>query len=241
MLQLLNQCFFTASLLLLVPFSTLGQDFLKGKWYEGNVDLVSGQKLSGRVKYDIGNDVVFVSAQGGIRSFTSSNVLKFQFKEPKKENSRTFVSIAIERSNGYKRKHFYELLEEGAVSFLARSFDTNLRRKSTIQPSYPVSPVSGNASFNESVSPGSSTFTPAPDTPTSYAPSYLIIDEDGALNSLDFGGILFQNKKQKILDCFSKNKEGLEAFLKKKNMNLKKAKSIRKLVSYYNNELSGSK
>ncbi len=235
MTRLLAQLFIILSLVALVFSPAFTQNFFKGKWQEGSVDLMSGQKLSGNVKYDIGNDVVFISTDDGIKSFTASNVLTFQFIEPKKETNRTFVSIAIERSNNYKRKHFYELLEEGAVSFLERSFDTNLKRGRALQSDYATN--GNNPAFS---SPGHYALASIGSPHGSFAPVFLIIDERKELNMLDFRGGFLQDNKKKILDCFSKNKDELDAFLKKKNMNLKKSKNIRKLVSYYNNELSNS-
>lgn len=92
-------------------------------WHEGKIALVSGDTLKGLVKYDLQQDLVqytFRDQQPEV--FTARKVLFFEIFEEAIHKYRRFYALPFTTPNGYRSTIFFELLEEGKMTLLAREF-----------------------------------------------------------------------------------------------------------------------
>jgi len=98
-----------------------GQDWPFEYWHEGKIVLVTGDTLKGNVKYDLQQDLVqYEQANTKPEVFTPRKVLFFEIFDKTINNYRTFYALPFHATQGYKTSIFFELLEEGKITLLAR-------------------------------------------------------------------------------------------------------------------------
>ena len=92
-------------------------------WHEGKIVLVEGDTLRGLLKYDLQKDLVeftFNDRQGEI--FTARKVAFFEIFDETIRKYRQFYALPFNTAGAYKAPVFFELLEEGKMTLLAREF-----------------------------------------------------------------------------------------------------------------------
>jgi hypothetical protein len=102
---------------------TFGQRFPSDLWHEGKVVLTSGDTLKGMIKYDLQQDLVQYAIQNQkAEVFTARKVLFFEIFEEAIHKYRRFFVLPFSTPTGYQTPLFFELLEEGKMTLLAREF-----------------------------------------------------------------------------------------------------------------------
>jgi hypothetical protein len=93
-------------------------------WHEGKMVLTSGDTLKGLLKYDLQQDLVqyTVNNNSSPDAFTARKVLFFEIFDTSVSRYRRFFALPFASSPGYKTPVFFELLEEGKMTLLAREF-----------------------------------------------------------------------------------------------------------------------
>jgi hypothetical protein len=92
-------------------------------WHEGKVVLESGDTLRGMIKYDFQQDLVqYALKDQTAEVFTARKVLFFEIYEVAIHQYRRFFALPYATQTGYKAPIFFELLEEGKMTLLAREF-----------------------------------------------------------------------------------------------------------------------
>jgi hypothetical protein len=92
-------------------------------WHEGKIALASGDTLKGLVKYDLQQDLVqYMLQDQKAQVFTARKVLFFEIFEVAIHKYRRFFALPFTTPNGYRSTLFFELLEEGKMTLLAREF-----------------------------------------------------------------------------------------------------------------------
>lgn len=92
-------------------------------WHEGKIVLASGDTLKGLVKYDLQQDLVqYTVRDQQAEVFTARKVLFFEIFEEAIHKYRRFFALPFTTPNGYRSTVFFELLEEGKMTLLAREF-----------------------------------------------------------------------------------------------------------------------
>lgn len=92
-------------------------------WHEGRVVLTSGDTLRGMLKYDLQQDLVqYTLNSSAPEAFTARKVLFFEIYDTSVNRWRRFFALPYASSPGYKTPVFFELLEEGKMTLLAREF-----------------------------------------------------------------------------------------------------------------------
>lgn len=100
-----------------------GQTWPFELWHEGKIILSEGDTLNGLVKYDLQQDLVqFDSKTASPLAFTARKVVYFEIFDRSANRYRRFFSLPFSTSPGYKTDLFFELLEEGKLTLLAREF-----------------------------------------------------------------------------------------------------------------------
>lgn len=89
-------------------------------WHEGKVVLESGDTLRGSLKYDFQNDLVQLNQSGKIEAYTARKVLFYEIFDATVKRYRQVYSLPYSPTGGYKAPIFFELLEEGKITLLAR-------------------------------------------------------------------------------------------------------------------------
>jgi hypothetical protein len=92
-------------------------------WHEGKVVLESGDTLRGMIKYDFQQDLVqYALKDQKAEVFTARKILFFEIYEVAIHQYRRFFALPYATQTGYKAPIFFELLEEGKMTLLAREF-----------------------------------------------------------------------------------------------------------------------
>ena len=90
-------------------------------WHEGKIVLAEGDTLKGMVKYDMQQDLVqFTIHDRKAEVFTARKILFFEIFDNTVHQYRRFFTLPFATSNGYRAPLFFELLEEGKMTLLAR-------------------------------------------------------------------------------------------------------------------------
>jgi hypothetical protein len=90
-------------------------------WHDGKVVLVTGDTLKGMVKYDFQQNLVqYVINNKKAEIFSARKVLFFEIFDETVHKYRKFFVLPYTNTSNYKAPVFFELLEEGKMTLLAR-------------------------------------------------------------------------------------------------------------------------
>jgi len=108
-------------LICLMPFAIQAQKWPFELWHEGKIVLSEGDTLKGFVKYDLQQDLVQYSLDDKrVEAFTAKRILFFQIFDTSVHKYRQFYSLPFTNSSGYSAPIFFELMQEGKMTLLAR-------------------------------------------------------------------------------------------------------------------------
>ena len=112
---LLATCLFTV----IIPATA--QQWPSELWHEGKIVLLEGDTLKGNIKYDLQQDMVqYAYTDKRIDAFTARKVLYFEIFDNTVHKYRQFFALPFSALSTYKTPVFFELLEEGKMTLLAR-------------------------------------------------------------------------------------------------------------------------
>jgi hypothetical protein len=121
----LKTTFIVAVILFSAGFS-FGQNWPFEVWHEGKIVLVEGDTLRGMVKYDLMKDLVqHVVADRKAEVYTARKVVFFEIFDESVRKYRQFYTLPYSTVAGYSAPVFFELLEEGEMTLLAREYLEN--------------------------------------------------------------------------------------------------------------------
>lgn len=90
-------------------------------WSEGEVVLMSGEKIEGLINIDYKLDIVQCKRQNGsIMAFSPVKVSHFSFFDQEIKNRRFFAAINFENRYDYEHKSFFEVIINGELSVLRK-------------------------------------------------------------------------------------------------------------------------
>ena len=91
-------------------------------WHDGKIVLLEGaDTLAGKVKYDLQQDLLqYTASNQTIEAFSAKKVLFFEIYDITVHKYRSFYSLPFTTQSGYRAPIFFELLEEGKLTLLAR-------------------------------------------------------------------------------------------------------------------------
>lgn len=98
------------------------QQFPSDLWHEGKIVLLEGaDTLIGKVKYDLQQDLIQYTANAQtIEAYSAKKVLFFEIFDNTVHKYRSFYALPYTTQSGYRAPVFFELLEEGKLTLLAR-------------------------------------------------------------------------------------------------------------------------
>jgi hypothetical protein len=113
--------FLCLAFFLLIPDFAIAQNWPFELWHEGKVVTLEGDTLQGLIKYDLQQDLVQYSVHDRkAEVFTARKVLFFEIFDESVHKYRRFFALPYGNASGYKSPIFFELLEEGKMTLLAR-------------------------------------------------------------------------------------------------------------------------
>lgn len=119
--ELLRSVFLFAVLLLAIPFSADAQKWAFELWHEGKIVTIEGDTLKGNVKYDLRQDFVQLSRDNQtFEALSARKVLFFEIYDRTVGKYRRFFALPYSFEGTYEAPYFFELLEEGKLTLLAR-------------------------------------------------------------------------------------------------------------------------
>lgn len=97
-----------------------GQQFPFEFWHDGMIVLETGDTLKGSIKYDLQNDLVQISSNNKLESYSARKMTHFEIFDQTVKKYRQFYSIPYITSGDYKAPVIFELLAEGKMTLLCR-------------------------------------------------------------------------------------------------------------------------
>ncbi|WP_258105143.1 hypothetical protein [Marinoscillum sp. MHG1-6] len=108
-------------LVMLLGLSTVSaQKFSMETWHRGFLVSVERDTIRGKIKYDIPNNVVLVSRNEVVQTFTSQKTFYFEIFDEIVGNYRQFYALPYNVNFDYELPIFFEVLYEGPLSLLTR-------------------------------------------------------------------------------------------------------------------------
>jgi hypothetical protein len=90
-------------------------------WHDGKLVLVNGDTLKGLIKYDFEQNLVqYIVSDKKAEIYHAKKVLFFEIFDETVHKYRKFFALPYSNISNYKAPVFFELLEEGKMTLLAR-------------------------------------------------------------------------------------------------------------------------
>ncbi|MEO9477135.1 MAG: hypothetical protein ABJG41_16435 [Cyclobacteriaceae bacterium] len=109
-----------AFIIILISFSASGQKFSSEVWHKGFIVTVDQDTVRGDVRYDMETNIVLVSRNGVVQTFTSQKLFYVEIFDSLVETYRQFYSIPYNVKYDYQVPILFEVLYEGPLSLLSR-------------------------------------------------------------------------------------------------------------------------
>lgn len=183
------------------------QEFPFQAWHDGKVVLMSGDTLSGLVKYNVDGNVVQFDNKRKVMAFSSQKILFFEIFDQIFETYRYFYSLPYYVQANYKTPILFEVLHEGELTLLAREY--------VIEESIPQYSYYTRNAFS---------------TRSRLAFEYFFLDREGNIEK-------YTLKKNELLDILKKKEEEVKKFMKKNNLRYDRREDLVRVVAYYNSLL----
>lgn len=102
-------------------YNASGQNLPSDYWHPGAVVFINGDSVSGKVKYDFDQNIVQLSYDDRIYSYTPQKVDRFYFLDITRDSIQRYVkTYAFYKNDNYKIPLFFEVLVEGKRPLLRR-------------------------------------------------------------------------------------------------------------------------
>ena len=185
------------------------QQFPSQVWHEGKVQLEEGEELTGKVKYDLDNNIVQISDGRTIDTFSSLQVRSFEIFDEQYGDYRYFYSLPFLGEALYERPIFFEVLFEGQLTLLAREFLVTENGSMLNNPW-----MMGPGAF----------WWPYQRLSFRY---YLVNVRDGKV-------IEYNQKRKMLLDYMGNRSKNVDDFIKTNNLKTDRRSDLVKIVAYFN-------
>jgi hypothetical protein len=204
MLNLRIPLFIVAMMIVFPGFKSLASDI----WMPGLIELNSGQKISGDIKFHIEENLIVVRDAATLKAFSPVKVNYFKILDQDRGAFRTFYAIPSRNTHGKYYTRFYEILYLGKLTLLNRD---RIERMTE----YMHQPFDFNG--------------PVPVMEYSIKVDDLYIaDSQGNIYPLESIG------QSKFLELMSDHRKQMEAYFQNRDPDLKNRIDIINLLAYYN-------
>jgi hypothetical protein len=193
------------SVIIMISLSTFSQEFPSELLHEGKVTLVNGDTLSGKIKYDLENDLIQIVINNTIQTFSARKIAFFSIYDISVEMYRTFYSIPYEIQPNYEIPLLFEVLHEGRLSLLAR--------EAIVTETVPQYSYAYRSSMNM--------------TRTKLAYEFYFLDQKGNFVKYDM-------KKPQLYEIMSRKEPQIKNYIKKNKLKTDSRRDLVRITAYYN-------
>ncbi|NJN25421.1 MAG: hypothetical protein HC819_05330 [Cyclobacteriaceae bacterium] len=188
-----------------------GQEFPSEIWHSGKLVLLSEDTITGKLKYDLENDLVQVNVRNVLQTYSARKILYFEIFDETIESYRHFYALPYQVQANYEVPLLFEVLYEGELSLLCREEIVN----ETVPQynSYPYPNYYGNSPYNQSRSRLNYKY-------------YFFNERDGIQN--------YNMKKNELLTFFKKNQQQVKQYIKKNKLKYDSMRDLVRITAYYN-------
>jgi len=196
---------FSVFFLLILISNTSAQDFPSELLHEGKVTLANGDTLSGKIKYDLENDLIQIVYKGTIQTYSARKLMYFTIYDNTVDMFRTFYSIPYEIQPNYERPLLFEVLFEGKLSLLAR--------EKIVTETVPQYSYTYRSSINM--------------TRTKLEYEFFFLDQKGTFVKYDL-------KKPQLYEIMSRKEPQIKSYIKKNKLKTDSRRDLVRITAYYN-------
>ncbi len=188
-------------------------------FHDGKVVLTSGDTISGKIKYDLSNDLIEMIVDNVVRTYTARKIVKFTIFDKTVNMYRTFYSIPYNREPNYKVPMLFEVLYEGKLTLLAR--------ESVTQRTVP--------NYNSYYYPGA--YMMPGYSPYNYTRNLLTYDYYFLDNKGNFTQYFM--KKGQLLDIMDNRGPQIKQYIKKNHLKTDSRGDLVRITAFYNSLIGG--
>jgi hypothetical protein len=106
--------------LLCVFLTAQAIDINKKDWHQGEIILSNGDKLTGKVQYDLKQNVAIIKYDGKMQAYSAFKVDYFKIIDRKRRTLRSFYTMPFRNQKGIERLMFFELIFEDNFAIFNR-------------------------------------------------------------------------------------------------------------------------
>lgn len=209
----MNRITLTVCLLFGLFFNIQSQDFPSEMWHKGQAELMSGEKINGKIKYDLDNNLIQIDIGSAIKTYSSRNILKFDLFDEIVKGKRHFFALPYSIRSDYKVPIIFEVLFEGKLTLLCRE-EIVQESASNFDPYYSYYNRYDPYNYNQR-------------TRQRLAYNYYFVDEKGNIQS-------YNQKKNSLYAFFKVKQSEMKQYIKKNRLKYDKMSDLVRITAYYN-------
>lgn len=198
-------------LIVLIPFSdTLAQYFPSEVWHEGQVTLLSGEKLDGKIKYNFEADLIQINVNNRIQTFSARKILFFEIMDEEIGRYRQFYALPFNIRPNYRVPMIFEVLYENTLSLMSRE-----KIVQEAVPQFGYFNYLGNG----------------PATRFRLDFDYYFLNAQGEITP-------YTEKKDDLYQILSKHRDKVEQYVKENRLKHDRHRDLVRITAYYNSLLN---
>ncbi len=186
--------------------SVKAQDFPSELWHQGMVVLVNEDTITGKVKYNLKQDLVQIESNKKTYTFSGKRVFYFQIFDETVDSYREFYVLPYALVNQYESPVFFEVLVEGKLTLLCREAIVT----KTVNDNN-MNPYSMNMAYSRDV----------------LIYTYYFLDDRGRITK-------YNMKKRDLLKVLSNRAKKIEEYMRVNRLRADKRYDLSRIISFYN-------
>jgi hypothetical protein len=179
-------------------------------WHPGYIVLDSEDTLRGNLQYDFESNLLQFTADDKVKTFTSQNILFFSFHCQFFKRVRSVYSIPYDLKGSVKAPIFFEILEEGTITLMAREYVIVENSNRFGNPMYRTRGFGSREILTY---------------------DYFLLTDDGKIH-------MFSEKRKDLYPFFGRFEEEMVDYIKDRRLKVDKQGDLVTIMNYYNGLVS---
>lgn len=188
----------------------VSQYFPSEVWHEGQVTLLDGAELQGKIKYNIDADLIQLNTSNRIQTYSARKILFFEIMDQELGRYRQFYALPYNVRPNYKVPMIFEVLYENTLTLMSRE-----KVVQEAVPQYGYYNQFGNNAFSR----------------LRLDFDYFFLDESGNITP-------YTQKKDDLYQILSKNRREVERYIKENRLKHDRQRDLVRITAYYNSLLN---
>lgn len=188
----------------------LAQYFPSEVWHEGQVTLLSGEELKGKIKYNFEADLIQINVNNRMRTFSARKILFFEILDQELGRYRQFYALPYNIRPNYRVPMIFEVLYENTLTLMSR--------EKVVQETIPQY---GYYSY----------FGNGPATRFRLDFDYYFLNSQGEI-------MPYTEKKDDLYQILGKHRDKVEQYVKENRLKHDRHRDLVRITAYYNSLLN---